>query len=61
MSNRAIYATIKQIHDDKWSVHCVDVDDSGTDIVETLSSACNNYDKDEVSQFRNQQDRSSDR
>jgi len=51
MSNRAIYATIKQIHDDNWSVHYVDVDDSGTGIVETLSSACNNYDKDEVSQF----------
>lgn len=51
MSNRAIYAIIKQIHDDNWSVHYVDVDDSGADIVETLSSACNNYDKDKVSQF----------
>ena len=51
MSDQAIYATIKQIHDDQWSVHYVDVDDSGADIVETLSSACNNYDKDEVSQF----------
>lgn len=51
MSNRAVYATIKQIHDDNWSVHYVDVDDSGADIVEILSSACNNYDKDEVSQF----------
>lgn len=51
MSNQAIYATIKQSQDNQWSVHYVDVDDSGTDIVETLSSACNNYDKDEVSQF----------
>lgn len=51
MSDQAIYATIKQIHDDQWSVHYVDVDDSSADIVETLSSACNNYDKDEVSQF----------
>lgn len=51
MSDQAIYATIKQIQDNQWSVHYVDVDDSGADIVETLSSACNKYDKDKVSQF----------
>lgn len=51
MSNRAVYATIEQINDNQWSVNYVDVDNSGTNIVETLSSAYNNYDNDEVSQF----------
>lgn len=51
MSNRAVYATIEQVNDNQWSVNYVDVDNSGTNIVETLSGACSNYDKDEVSQF----------
>ena len=51
MNNQAIYATIEQVNDNQWSVNYVDVDNSGTNIVETLSGACSNYDKDEVSQF----------
>lgn len=51
MGNQSIYAVIEQTQDNQWSVRHVDVDNSDTSIVKTLSSAYNNYPKDEVSQF----------
>jgi hypothetical protein len=38
MNNQAIYATIEQVNDNQWSVNYVDVDNSGTDIVESMTT-----------------------